>query len=43
VRYEGIILPQNVEEINRQFIDGDLTGDEHVASVLAFAKGGGTK
>ncbi len=35
VRLEGFVLSSVVEEINRRFIDGALTGDEHVAAVKA--------
>lgn len=38
-RFEGIVLPEEVEEINRQFINGDISGDEHVAAIRAFALG----
>ena len=30
VRLEGTILPAAIEEINRRFIEGEITGDEHV-------------
>ncbi|MDR3383934.1 antitoxin VbhA family protein [Cupriavidus basilensis] len=35
VRFEGFVLSPEVEEINRRFIDGELTGDEHVAAIAA--------
>ncbi|MGI9026668.1 MAG: antitoxin VbhA family protein [Burkholderiaceae bacterium] len=35
VRLEGFVLSPDIEEINRRFIDGALTGDEHVAAVKA--------
>lgn len=35
VRFEGFILPPEVEEINRRFIDGELTRDEHVDAIKA--------
>jgi hypothetical protein len=35
VRLEGFVLPAAVEEANRRFIDGELTGDEHLAAVKA--------
>ena len=35
VRFEGFILTPEVEEINRQFIDGELTGDQHIAAIKA--------
>lgn len=31
VRLEGFILGPEVEELNRRFIEGELTSDEHVA------------
>lgn len=34
VRYEGFVLSPEVEELNRRFIEGDLTSDEHVAETL---------
>jgi hypothetical protein len=34
VRFEGFVLSPEVEEINRRFIDGELSGEEHVAAVL---------
>lgn len=33
VRFEGFVLSKEVEEINRRFIDGELTGDEHIAAI----------
>jgi len=35
VRLEGFVLSPAVEEINRRFIDGELTGDEHIAAIKA--------
>ncbi|VVD60865.1 antitoxin VbhA family protein [Pandoraea cepalis] len=35
VRFEGIILSDAVEEANRRFIEGELTGDEHIEAVKA--------
>ncbi len=35
VRFEGFILPPEVEQINRRFIDGELTRQEHVEAVKA--------
>lgn len=35
VRFEGVILSAAVEEANRRFIDGELTGDEHIEAVKA--------
>ena len=34
VRFEGFILGPEVEELNRRFIEGELTSDEHVAETL---------
>jgi len=34
VRFEGFILSPEVEELNRRFIEGELTSDEHVAETL---------
>lgn len=31
VCFEGAILGPEVEELNRRFIEGELTSDEHVA------------
>ena len=31
VRFEGFILGPEVEELNRRFVEGELTSDEHVA------------
>ncbi|MBV7483236.1 antitoxin VbhA family protein [Bordetella sp. BOR01] len=33
VRFEGFVLSAEVEEINRRFINGELTGDEHIAAI----------
>ena len=38
VRFEGFVLSPEVEEINRRFIDGELSGEEHVAAVLQAAR-----
>jgi hypothetical protein len=35
VRFEGIVLCPAIEEINRRFINGELTGDEHIAAIRA--------
>lgn len=35
VRFEGFVLAADIEEISRRFIDGELTGDEHVAAIKA--------
>ena len=34
VRLEGTILPAAIEEINRQDIEGELSGEEHLLLVL---------
>jgi hypothetical protein len=34
VRFEGFILSPEVEELNRRFVEGELTSDEHVAETL---------
>jgi hypothetical protein len=33
VRLEGFILSPEIEEINRRFINGELTGDEHIKAI----------
>lgn len=35
VRFEGFTLSPEVEQINRQFIDGGLTRQEHVDAIKA--------
>ena len=35
VRFEGFILPPEVEDVNRRFIDGELTRQEHIEAVKA--------
>ncbi|KWF77598.1 hypothetical protein WL93_26670 [Burkholderia diffusa] len=35
VRFEGFVLSPEVEDINRRFIDGELSGDEHIAAIKA--------
>ena len=35
VRFEGIILTPEIEEINQQYIYGHITSDEHIT--LSFA------
>ena len=34
VRFDGFILSPEVEELNRRFVEGELTSDEHVAETL---------
>lgn len=38
VRFEGVVLSPEVEEINRRFIDGEITGDEHIEAIKAAVK-----
>lgn len=38
VRFEGFILSPEVEQINRRFIDGELTRQEHVEAIKAAVK-----
>lgn len=33
VRLEGFILGQKVEALNRRFLEGELSSDQHVAEV----------
>ncbi|MFT4240877.1 MAG: antitoxin VbhA family protein [Acidovorax sp.] len=35
VRFEGFVLPSEVEQINRRFIEGELTGDQHMEAIKA--------
>jgi hypothetical protein len=35
VRLEGYILDADIEAINRRFIDGEITGDEHIEAIKA--------
>ncbi len=35
VGLEGFALPLEVEAINRRYIGGDMTGDEHIAEIKA--------
>lgn len=37
VRLEGIILSPEIEQINQQFINGELTRQEHVEAIKAVA------
>ena len=36
VRLEGFTLSEEVEAINRRFVDGELTSAEHVAAIAAL-------
>jgi hypothetical protein len=40
VRFEGFVLTPEVEEINRRFICGELSGDEHMAAIKASVLNG---
>ncbi len=40
VRLEGFVLAPDIEEISRRYIDGELTGDEHVAAIRAAVLNG---
>lgn len=35
VRLEGFVLSSKVEDISRRYINGELTGDEHIAAIKA--------
>ena len=35
VRLEGFILPAEVEELNRRYIAGEMTSEEHSAAIRA--------
>jgi hypothetical protein len=37
VRLSGTILPPQIEEINRRFIDGEISAEEHLSLALTFA------
>ena len=36
VRYEGFTLSPEVEAINRRYVAGELTSDEHVEAIKAL-------
>lgn len=36
VRLKGFVLPLEVDEINRRSIEGELTGDQHIAAIAAL-------
>lgn len=40
VRLEGFVLSADIEEISRRYIDGEITGDEHVAAIRAAVLNG---
>jgi hypothetical protein len=35
VRLEGFVLSEEIEEINRRFIEGEISGDEHIEAIKA--------
>ena len=37
VRLEGTVLPVQIEELNRQYVDGELSTSEHVGKVIEAA------
>lgn len=37
VRLEGTVLPLEIEELNRQYVDGELSTAEHVKRVIEAA------
>jgi Antitoxin VbhA len=37
VRLEGTVLPVEIEELNRQYVDGELTTSQHVEKVIETA------
>ena len=36
VRYEGVILCEEIETLNERYINGELTSDEHTKAGLAL-------
>jgi hypothetical protein len=40
VELEGFTLSPEVEAINQRYIDGDITGDEHIAAIHAAVLNG---
>lgn len=36
-RLEGVVLPVEIEELNRQYVDGELSTSEHVKKVIEAA------
>ena len=40
IELEGFILTPDVEAINRRYIDGEISGDEHVAAIRAAVLNG---
>ena len=37
VRLEGTVLPLEIEELNRQYVDGEVSTAEHVKRVIEAA------
>ena len=37
VRLEGTVLPLEIEDLNRRYVDGELTTSEHVEKVIEAA------
>lgn len=35
VRLEGFVLPSDVEELNRRYVDGKMTSEEHSTAIRA--------
>ena len=40
VRLEEFVLDADIERISRRYIDGELSGDEHVAAIRAAVLNG---
>ena len=40
VRLEGFVLEADIERISQRYIDGELSGDEHVAAIRAAVPNG---
>lgn len=40
VRFEGVHLTREMEELNERFINGELTDEQHSAQLLALCKAG---
>ncbi len=40
VRLEGFVLAPDIERISQRYIDGELSGDEHVAAIRAAVLNG---
>lgn len=37
VRLSGTILPAGIEEINRRYVEGQISADQHLSLCLAYA------